>query len=145
MDGHPCGQDPSGSTMQPSVQHAGDVASHIALRVKSSRLSGVNPSFSRASVAVIRYGFCFVVFIILYGHQLPAEPTEFSPMDSPENSSFDEMSCTLSMGWDVDGLETAPGTRTQQAHTAWRTDCFGSAQAFTRGSLGANPKSTPTH
>ena len=145
IDGHPWLHAPSGSTMQPSVQQAGDVASHIALRVKSSRLSGVNPSFSRASVAVIRYGFCFVVFIILYGHQLPAEPTEFSPMDSPENSSFDEMSCTLSMGWDVDGLETAPGTRTQQAHTAWRTDCFGSAQAFVGLGFGSDTKSTPTH
>ena len=79
MDGHPWEHVPSGSTTHPSVQQAGDVASHIALRVKSSRVSGVNPSFSRASVAVIRYGFCFVVFIILYGHQLPAEPTESPP------------------------------------------------------------------
>ena len=102
IDGHPWEQVPSGSTTHPSVQQAGDVASHIALRVKSSRVSGVNPSFSRASVAVIRYGLRAVVFIILYGHQLPAEPTEFSPMDSPENSGFDEMSGTLSMGRDVD-------------------------------------------
>jgi hypothetical protein len=31
--------------------------------VKASRVSGVNPSFSRASVAVIRYGLA-LVFII---------------------------------------------------------------------------------
>jgi len=54
IDGHPWEQAPSGSTTQPSVQHAGDVASHMALRVKSSRVSGVNPSFSNASVAVMR-------------------------------------------------------------------------------------------
>jgi len=60
IDGHPCGQEPSGSTTHPSVQHAGDVASHMALRVKSSRVSGVNPSFSKASVAVMRYGFTLV-------------------------------------------------------------------------------------
>ena len=54
IDGHPWLHAPSGSTMQPSVQHAGDVASHIALRVNCSRVSGVNPSFSRASVAVMR-------------------------------------------------------------------------------------------
>ncbi len=54
MDGHPWLQAPSGSTTQPSVQHAGDVASHIALRVNCSRVSGVNPSFSKASVAEMR-------------------------------------------------------------------------------------------
>ncbi len=56
MDGHPWEQVPSGSTTQPSVQHAGDVASHMALRAKASKLSGVseNPSFSKASVALIR-------------------------------------------------------------------------------------------
>ena len=64
-------------------------------------------------------------------------------MDSPENSSFDEMSCTLSMGWDVDGLETAPGTRTQQAHTAWRTDCLGSAKGFARRSFGSDTEGAP--
>ena len=144
IDGHPWLQAPSGSTMQPSVQHAGDVASHIALRVKSSRLSGVNPSFSRASVAVIRYGFCFVVFIILYGHQLPAEPTG-SPMDPPENSSFDEVTSTLAMGWNVNGLESAAGARTELAHSARGTDCFGSAQAFVGLGFGSDTKSTPTH
>ena len=54
MDGHPWLQAPSGSTTQPSVQHAGDVDSHMALRANCSRVSGVNPSFSRASVAVMR-------------------------------------------------------------------------------------------
>jgi hypothetical protein len=56
IEGHPWEQVPSGSTTQPSVQHAGDVASHMALRAKTSKLSGVseNPSFSKASVALIR-------------------------------------------------------------------------------------------
>ena len=77
MDGQPWLQAPSGSTTQPSVQHAGDVASHMALRAKASKLSGVseNPSFSKASVALIRYGLWDLTFIILRGHQLPAEPT----------------------------------------------------------------------
>ena len=110
IDGHPWLHAPSGSTMQPSVQHAGDVASHIALRVNCSRVSGVNPSFSRASVAVMRYGLRAVVFIGLIGRQLPAEPTEFSPMDSPENSSFNEMRCTLSMGRNMDTFQSATGT-----------------------------------
>lgn len=56
MDGQPWEQVPSGSTMHPSLQQAGEVASHMALRAKASKLSGVseNPSFSRASVVVIR-------------------------------------------------------------------------------------------
>jgi hypothetical protein len=57
IDGHPWLQAPSGSTTQPSVQQAGDVDSHMALRVNCSKVSGVNPSFSKASVAVMRYGF----------------------------------------------------------------------------------------
>ena len=54
MDGHPCEQVPSGSTTHPSRQQAGDVASHIALRVKSSRVSDVKPSLAKASAAVMR-------------------------------------------------------------------------------------------
>ena len=54
MDGQPWEQVPSGSTMHPSEQQAGDVASKRALRVNCSSVSGVNPSFSRASVALIR-------------------------------------------------------------------------------------------
>jgi len=56
MDGHPWEQVPSGSTMHPSEQQAGDVASKRELREKASKLSGVSekPSFSRASVALIR-------------------------------------------------------------------------------------------
>ena len=65
IEGHPWEQVPSGSTTHPSEQQAGDVDSHMALRAKASRLSGVseNPSFSRASVVVIRYGLRAVVFI----------------------------------------------------------------------------------
>ena len=68
IDGQPWEQFPSGSTMQPSEQQAGDVASNNALRANASRLSGVseNPSFSRASVALIRYGLRCVVFIMVY-------------------------------------------------------------------------------
>lgn len=65
IEGHPWEQVPSGSTTHPSEQQAGDVASNRALRAKASRVSGVNPSFSRASVALIRYGLRAVVFIIL--------------------------------------------------------------------------------
>jgi hypothetical protein len=67
IDGQPWEQVPSGSTTHPSEQQAGDVASNRALRAKASRLSGVseNPSFSKASVAVIRYGLRAVVFILL--------------------------------------------------------------------------------
>ena len=61
-------------------------------------------------------------------------------MDSPENSGFDEMSGTLSMGWNMDGLQSTPGTRTQQAHGAWGTECFGSAQAFVGLGFGAHAK-----
>lgn len=66
IDGHPWEHVPSGSTIHPSLQHAGDVDSHIALRAKASKLSGVseNPSFSRASVALIRYGLRCVVFMV---------------------------------------------------------------------------------
>jgi hypothetical protein len=78
----------------------------MALRVKASKLSGVseNPSFSKASVALIRYGLWDLTFIILRGHQLPVESTEFYPMDSPGNSSlgFDEMPTAGPMGRNVD-------------------------------------------
>jgi hypothetical protein len=65
IEGHPWEQVPSGSTMHPSEQQAGDVASNRALRANCSRVSGVNPSFSKASVALIRYGLWDLVFIIL--------------------------------------------------------------------------------
>ena len=65
IDGHPWEQIPSGSTTHPSEQQAGDVDSHMALRANCSRVSGVNPSFSKASVALIRYGLWDLVFIIL--------------------------------------------------------------------------------
>ena len=111
IDGHPWLHAPSGSTMQPSVQHAGDVASHIALRVNCSRVSGVNPSFSRASVAVIRCGFCFVAFIWFVGASIARRTHGVAPMDSPENSSFDEMHRTLAVGWNMDAFQSTPSTR----------------------------------
>ena len=66
IEGHPWEQVPSGSTTHPSEQQAGDVASNRELRAKASKLSGVseNPSFSKASVALIRYGLRCVVFMV---------------------------------------------------------------------------------
>ena len=79
MDGQPWLHAPSGSTTHPSVQHAGDVASNRELRAKTSRVSGVNPSFSKASVALIRYGLRAVVFIICEGINCPQNPRSFPP------------------------------------------------------------------
>ena len=117
MDGQPWEQVPSGSTTHPSVQHAGDVASHMALRAKASRLSGVseNPSFSKASVALIRYGLWDFVFIICEGINCPQNPP--FPMDSPGNSSdqighVNEVTGTGPMGRDVDRTNSTPRTRT---------------------------------
>ena len=141
IDGHPWLHAPSGSTTHPSVQHAGEVASHIALRVKSSRVSGVNPSFSRASVAVMRYGLRAVVFIWFYRASIARRTHGVAPMDSPENSSFDEVSSTLSVWRNMDRLETASGTRAQETHGTWGTDRFTGAQAFTHGSFGTHPES----
>jgi len=47
---------------------------------------------------------------------------------------------TLSMGWNVDRLETAAGTRTQQAHSTWGSVAIGRAKGFANASLGANAK-----
>ena len=57
-EGHPWLQRPSGSTIQPSVQQAGDVPSNIAWRAyaKAPSSEGSQPSFSSASMALIRYG-----------------------------------------------------------------------------------------
>ena len=63
------------------------------------------------------------------------------PMGPDGKSGFDEMSGTLSMGRDVDRLESATIARAQKTHGAWGSYCFGSAQAFTRGSFGAYTES----
>lgn len=57
---------------------------------------------------VIRGGqvFGFNGLHVFNGRQLPAEPTEFYPMDPPDNSGFEKMRGTLSVGWNVDRLET---------------------------------------
>ena len=47
-------------------------------------------------------------------------------------SGFDEMTSTLSVGRNVDRLETATRTLAQKTHGARGADCLGSAQAFTR-------------
>ena len=62
-------------------------------------------------------------------------------MDSPENSSFDEMTSTLSMGWNMDRLETVSRTCAELAHGAWGSYAGGLAQVFTNASLGTNPES----
>lgn len=99
-EGHPWEQVPSGSTMQPSVQQAGDVPSNIAWRAyaKAPSSEGSQPSFSSASMALIRYGLrvavgtCVVFMFSCKGINCPQNPP--LPMDSPGNSSlgFDEMS-----------------------------------------------------
>ena len=66
-------------------------------------------------------------------------------MDSPENSGFDEVTSTLAVGRNVDRLESATGTRTQQTHGAWGADCLTGAQAFVGLGFGSDTKSTPTH
>jgi len=56
-DGHPWWHVPSGSTMHPSEQQAGAVASKLAWRTKAkteSSLLASTPSFSRTSDALIR-------------------------------------------------------------------------------------------
>lgn len=107
IDGQPWEQVPSGSTMQLSLQQAGAVASNRALRTKDSKLSGVseNPSFSRASVALIRYGLWDLVFIICEGINCPWNH-RLSRDGSPENSShgFDEMPFSLPVGRDENRL-----------------------------------------
>jgi hypothetical protein len=64
-------------------------------------------------------------------------------MDPPENSSFNEVTSTLSVWGDVDRLETAASTRTEKTDGAWRTVAITSAKGLANASLGANPKSTP--
>ena len=87
--------------MQPSEQQAGDVASKRAWRAKASKLSGgsENPSFSRASVALMRYGLRCVVFIGLKGHQLPIATHRFRWADMGNSShSFDEVTLSFTVG-----------------------------------------------
>ena len=50
------------------------------------------------SVRVVGLGFHS-----LYGHQLPAEPTGY-PMDSPENSGFDEVNRSIAVGGNMDAF-----------------------------------------
>lgn len=64
-------------------------------------------------------------------------------MDPPDNSSFKEVHSTLSMGWNVDRLETAAGARTELANGAWGSDTGGFTQRLTNASLGSNAESTP--
>jgi len=83
-----------------------------------------------------------LVFMVgLYGHQLPAEPTEFSPMDSPENSSFDEMHRTLSVGRNVDTFQSITRTCAELAHGTGGSYAGGFAEVFTYRSFGSDAES----
>jgi len=141
IDGQPWLQAPSGSTTHPSVQHAGAVASHIALRVNCSRVSGVNPSFSKASVAVIRYELA-LVFIWFDRASIARRITRsFHPVRSRGKSGFNEMDCTLAVGWNLDRFQSTPRTRTEKTHGAWGTDSGGFAEGFAHTSLGSDAES----
>ena len=82
-----------------------------------------------------------VFMMVCEGINCPQNPRSFHPVDSPENSSFDEVTSTLSMGWNVDRLETVSGTRTELAHGAWGSDSGGFTKGLANASLGANAKS----
>jgi hypothetical protein len=72
-----------------------------------------NPSFSRASVALIRYGLRCVVFIGLRGRQLPIATHRFRWADMGNSSlGFDEMSLAFPVGRDPNRLNPVPGSGT---------------------------------
>jgi len=50
---------------------------------------------------------------------------------------------TLSVGWNMDGLETPASTRTQQADGAWGSIAIAGAKGLARRSFGSHAKSTP--
>ena len=64
-------------------------------------------------------------------------------MDSPENSGFNVVHRTLSVGWNVDRLESAAIARAEKTDGARGTDCFGGAQAFVGLGFGTHSESTP--
>ena len=140
IDGHPWLHAPSGSTTHPSRQQAGAVASNKAFRMKSSRVSGVNPSLAKASAAVMRYGFCFVVFI-WFDRASIARQIPPLPMEPDGKSGFDEMTSTLSVGRNPHVCQSTPSTGAEKTHSARGSYCFGSAKGFGGLSLGANTES----
>ncbi len=62
-------------------------------------------------------------------------------MDPPENSGFEKMNCTLSVGWNVDRLETPASTRTEKTDGAWGTVAIAGAKRLGRLSLGTHAES----
>ncbi len=93
---------------------------------------------------VIRGGqvFGFNGLHVFNGHQLPAEPTG-SPMDPPDNSSFDEVTSTRAVGRDVDRFETPASTRTEKTHGTWGSIAITGAKGLADTSLGSHAESTP--
>jgi hypothetical protein len=60
------------------------------------------------------------------------------PMDSPENSGFDEMHSTGSVWWNMDGLESITGPSAKETIHAWGADSLGCAKGFSDASLKAD-------
>jgi hypothetical protein len=94
---------------------------------------------------VIRGGqvFGFNGLHVFNGHQLPAEPTGFYPMDPPENSSFNEMRCTGAVGRYPHVFYSVAGSGAELTHSAWGSIAIGSAKGFANGSFGTHAESTP--
>ena len=59
-------------------------------------------------------------------------------MEPDGKSGFNEMTGTVPMGRNVDGLETTPSTGAEKTDGAWGTECFGSAKGFGGLSLGSD-------
>jgi len=108
--------------------------------VRQSQGSSFAGRFDSGS-PVIRGGqvFGFNGLHVFNGRQLPAEPTG-SPMDPPENSSFEEVNSTLSVWWNVDRLESAPSTCAEKTDGAWGSIAIAGAQVFPHTSLGTHAK-----
>ena len=116
IDGHPWEHAPSGSTTHPSRQQAGAVASNKAFRMKSSRVSGVNPSLAKASAAVMRYGFCFVVFIWFDRTLIARRTPQAFPWSLPEDHTPEK--CTAPFPWGgIHTFSNPPRAPLQRRHT----------------------------
>jgi hypothetical protein len=57
--------------------------------------------------------------------------------------SFNEVTSTRAVGWNMDRLETAARTRAEKTHSARGTDTGGFTQVFPHASLASNPESRP--
>jgi len=137
-EGHPWLQRPSGSTMQPSVQQAGEVPSNIAWRAyaKAPSSEGSQPSFSSASMALIRYGLrvavgTCVVFIWFVRASIARATYGVAPIGCPDNSHtgrLNEMPTSGSVDGNENGTDTRTGTRAGLTIDAWGPVAIRSAQ-----------------